>query len=440
MKIIEPRLPKGFRDYMPEEEAARQKMFEIIRSVFERFGFLPLDTPAIEHKDTLTGDDSGFDMHIFTAGINDNKEKLALRFDLTVPLARVVAEHQNEIQKPFKRYQIGKVWRGENPQAGRYREFVQCDGDIVGTSSIIADAEIISLIYEMLKALGITNFLIRINNRKLLNALVTYVGFSEKQLPAVLRIIDKLDKQGWGSVQKELKEDVSFSEAQIEKVKKFLEIKSLNKEEALDIINAMLGKESDEGVIELRDCRRYLEVFGVPKDAWEFDFSIARGLGYYTGIVFESILKDLPELGSVMSGGRYDNLVSRFSSQTIPATGVSLGIDRLFAGLKKLGYLDTQKSLSKILILNFDEDSEDACIKALQKIRKENISAEIYLGNERAMKGQLAYALKREIPFVLIIGSDERKKGIAQFKDLQERTQKEIKLSSIGKDIKKHLK
>lgn len=436
--MIDPGLPKGFRDYLPEEEITRQNMIDTIRSVFERFGFIPLNTPAIERKEILTGGDDHFGMHIFTTGIDGDKEKLALRFDLTVPLARVVSEHQNEIQKPFKRYQIGTVWRGESPQAGRYREFTQCDADIVGSANILADSEIIALMHETLSGLDVGPFRIRVNNRKVLNALASYAGFSKERLPSVLRVVDKIEKQGWKKVQGELLKEGLLT-GQTKKIQDILEIQNSDKEKMLNEARDLLGKESREGISELQECMGYLETFGVPEESWVFDFSVARGLGYYTGIVFESILINLPELGSVMSGGRYDNLVSRFSSQSVPATGVSLGIDRLFAGVRSFKGYKAKKSVSRVLILNFDPESEKTCVEALSAIRKAGIPSEIYLGNEKTMKGQLGYALKREIPFVLIIGSDERKQGIAQLKDLSKRTQNSIPLSSLGKEIRLYI-
>jgi len=439
MKNIEPSLPKGFRDYLPENQIVRQEMLDTIRATFERFGFVPLDTPCIERKEILTGGDDDFGMHIFTAGIDGNNEKLALRFDLTVPLARVVAEHQNEIQKPFKRYQIGKVWRGENPQAGRYREFVQCDADIIGSSNVTADAEIVSIMYVTLFDLGVKKFLIRVNNRKILNSLSEYVEFSKDKTAVVLRTLDKLDKYGWKVVEKELNDESGLSKIQINKIHEFIEISEKDKEKKLNLAEKLLGKfsEAKDGINELRRLILRLNAFGVPNNMWDIDFSVSRGLGYYTGIVFEAILTDLPKLGSVMSGGRYDNLVSRFGSRVVPATGVSLGIDRLFVGLEELKLISLKKSFSKVLVLNFDEESELVCIKALSDMRNCDISSELYLGNEKTMRGQLSYALKKEIPFVVIIGSDERERKVAQVKNLQKREQIEISLDKIGDEIKK---
>ncbi len=436
MSVIKPRLPKGFRDYLPTEELARERMLHSIRRTFERFGFVPLETPGIEFKETLTGGSDDFGMHIFTAGINGENEKLALRFDLPVPLARVVSEHANEIKKPFKRYQIGNVWRGENPQAGRYREFMQCDADIVGSQDILADAEIIALMYAVLSDLGIKNFVIRVNNRKLLNALAVYAGFSETKIPNVLRIVDKLEKQGWGAVKKEFEAE-GLIKKEIDAIQKFLDISEKDHEKALMKAESVLGDKGKEGIGELKKLLEYADAFSIPRNSWMFDFSIARGLGYYTGIVFETVLTDLPKFGSVMSGGRYDNLTERFGAQKIPATGVSLGIDRLFAALKELKLQYAEKSITKALVLNFDAESELLCAKAVNDIRARGIPAEIYLGNEKSMKGQLAYALKNEIPFVIIIGSDERARGVAQIKNLEKREQKEIPLEKLGSEFLK---
>src|SRR3989344_2317244 len=407
-KYINPELAGGFRDYLPEDMIPRQRMFDTIRGVFERFGFIPLDTPALEKEEILTG----------------GEEKLALRFDLTVPLARVIAQYPNEIKKPFKRYQVGPVWRAEKPQAGRFREFTQFDADIVGSASMMADAEIISVMYETMTALGISNFLIKVNNRKILNGLAEYAGFSSEKNVTVLRMIDKLDKQGWDEVQKELI-DCGLELIEAEAIKKFVSIKNSNTEEILGLVESLMKKSATalEGIAELREILNYTQALGVPDDSWEIDLSVARGLGYYTGAVFETILQDLPSFGSVFSGGRYDGLVEKFSPNSVPATGASVGVDRLFVALKELKLVRPIKTVAQVIILNFDKTCEVTCLKTANVLRKAQVSTEIYLGQETTLKGQLAYAVRNEAPVVIIIGSIELQKGFAQIKDMRARKQ-----------------
>lgn len=439
MDRINPRLPSGFRDYLPKEMIPRQKMLNTIRSVFELFGFVPLETPGVEKEEILIGGDPNFNKEIFKLSTREGKEKdVALRFDLTVPLARVIAQYPNEIKKPFKRYQIGTVWRGEKPQAGRYREFIQYDVDIVGSSSMMADAEIIAIIYETMTALGLKKFLIRVNNRKILNGLAELIGFEQKKIASVLRSIDKLDKQGWRAVSSELAEEekkggVGLFKNQINALKNFFEIQSGNQEKVLELVSniadgvpIIMG-----GAEELRQVAENLRALGIPDNKWVIDLSVARGLGYYTGPVFETILTDLPGFGSVCSGGRYDGLVERFSSVSVPATGVSLGVDRLFVAMEELNLLEKRKTLSQVIVLNFDSSCEVYIQEITTEIRRAGIRTEIYLGTESTIKGQLAYALNAEIPVILIVGSEERKKNTVQIKNVGTREQKEVVRSEI---------
>lgn len=438
-KKIDASLASGFRDYLPEDMITRQKMFDTIRGVFETFGFMPLDTPGLEREETLTGGDPNFRMHIFRASLQGGDDKLALRFDLTVPLARVISMYP-ELAKPFRRYQVGKVWRGERPQAGRFREFVQFDADIVGASSFLADAEILALMYQTMTALGVRNFLIKVNNRKILNGLSEFVGFEHALTPKVLRSIDKMDKIGWPGVAEELKKE-GLSDSQLADIKQFVGIRGKNQEETLSQVRSLMttSKSAIQGVEELEGICKHLKSFSIPDEAWTVDLSVARGLGYYTGPVFETILNDLPEIGSVFSGGRYDGLVERFSSQGIPATGASVGVDRLFAALDKLGLIKKIKTTSRVLVLNFDPESEDACIRVLGSLRAEGISSEIYQGKEASLRGQMNHAVKQEVPIVIILGSEERASGKAQVKNLRDRSQVEVPLENIPLFVSKIL-
>jgi histidyl-tRNA synthetase len=413
---VQPELAGGFRDYLPEDMIPRQKMLDTIKTVFERFGFVPLDTPGLEKEEVLTGGDPDFKKQIFRAGLEGGKDALALRFDLTVPLARVIAANP-ELKMPFKRYQFGRCWRGERQQAGRFREFMQLDADVVGSSSIAADAEVITLMYETMRALGFKDqdFVIKISDRRVLNTLADVAGFDPEKMPSVLRTLDKLDKIGWDGVEKEMTLAASLSKEQFKKVKAFIE-----RGDAAAF--APLGTLLD-----------------IPKKSYAFDLSVARGLGYYTGVVFETVLTKLPSIGSIFSGGRYDGLVSRFSNRAIPAVGTSVGVDRLFVAMQKLGMIKKEKRTAQVCVLNFELTAERQCIGAATALRRAGIATNLYLGGEKTLKGQLAYAVIEEYPVVVIIGTDEAKRGVAQVKDMVKRTQTEVKQTDIVSAVQKLL-
>lgn len=445
MQAIEPKLPGGFRDYLPEDMIPRKAMLDTISRTFERFGFAPLDTPGIEKTEILTGGDSNFKKQIYgVVSQGGDENELSLRFDLTVPLARVIAANSGTLKRPFKRYQMGKVWRGERQQAGRYREFVQCDADIVGSSRASADAEIIALMDATMRALGFSNFLIRVNNRKILNGLAMYAGFEEWKTEPVLRALDKLGKQPWEEVAKELsdKNGAYLSETQIERIEKFLKIKSTNYKKVLEEASSLMKGIviAEEGIQELSEVAKYLEWFGVPESAWTIDLSVARGLGYYTGTIYETILMDLPQIGSVFSGGRYDNLIARFGGNDVPAVGTSIGVDRLFAAMEQLNLVQREKTVTEVLFLNFDEAGERDIVKYTFVLREAGINTEFFVGNEENLKGQLAYAVTMEIPIVVIIGANEAEKSTALVKNMKERTQEEIKQKQLVEKVKEILK
>lgn len=424
---IKPELPGGFRDYGPADAILRQRLLEKIRKTFEDFGFDPMETPAVERTEVLTGGERESAKIIFNvrgskdlpAGQARKGSDSSLRFDLTVPLARFIALNP-EIPKPFKRYQIGQVWRGESPQAGRYREFLQADVDIVGSSSLGADAEIIAVIYSVFINLGIQNFLIKINDRKLLNDLPSFAGFPEKKLWDVLRTIDKKDRLGDTAVRKEL-------------------IKIVKKKAADKIMNEFLktGIPSSDSMKKLGALLELLDAMGIDKDKRTLDFSVVRGLGYYTGPVFESVLTKLPQRGSVAGGGRYDTLTVPFTGEKIPAVGVSFGVDRLLAALDELGLLKKKPTVTKVLILNLLPAASKEYLSLAKTLRAANINTAIYLGDDRAFQAQLAYAVKKEIPYVIIYGEEERKKGAVTIKNLATREQKEIPKGNILQYFKK---
>ncbi|TSC82101.1 MAG: histidyl-tRNA synthetase [Parcubacteria group bacterium Gr01-1014_20] len=431
---IKPELGGGLRDYLPKDMIPRQKILDTIRGVFESFGFLPIDTPAIEKKVILTGGDPEFKKQLFEIKSPDGEGDLALRFDLTVPLARVVSAYPNEIKKPFKRYQVGKVFRGERSQAGRFKEFLQFDADIVGAPSVLADAEIVVLMNETLTRLGVKNFLIRINNRKILNGLAEFAGFKEEKTGEVLRAIDKLDRDGWSSVEKDLSIKLKSKDS-IKAIKEFINL-SISGEPLVRAGKIMKkSPTASMGVEELERISGYLKAYGIPEKNWKIDFSVARGLGYYTGPVFEAVLKDLPQIGSIFSGGRYDDLVARFGGQTIPATGASVGVDRLFAAIEKLGLVDSQTSIAKVIVLNFDENCVEYVAEITAKLRRAGIATNLYLGQEKSLKGQLAYAISEGYEYVVLAGSEEKSSAKVQVKNIKLRTQTTVSLKDIEKGI-----
>ena len=426
-RSIDPSLAAGFKDYLPRDMVPRQRIVDTIRSVFERFGFAPLDTPGLEREEVLTGGDPNFQMKIFRSRLREEDEGLALRFDLTVPLARVVSLYPDQIAKPFKRYQVGKVWRGEKPQAGRYREFVQFDADIVGSSRTMADAEIIALIYETMVALGLSRFLIRVNNRKVLNGLAMSIGFDQERTTDVLRIIDKLESHGWDNVSGELAEKIGLNSNQLSKLKQFLDLSADNPSNLLVELATIMGNQAgaSEGMRELAEITQHLEALNVPSKNWVIDLSVARGLGYYTGPVFETVLTDLPSIGSVFSGGRFDALVERFGGPSIPATGASIGVDRLFSAMEKLDLLPEGETVTQVLILNFNPEAEFECERIAHSLRVAGFCTEIYLGKEVTISGQMAYAVRQGIPITILIGEREKARGTCQIKDMIRRVQVE---------------
>lgn len=435
---LKPELAGGFRDFAPADAIIKQRLLEKIRKTFEEFGFDPLETPAVEKTETLLGGEETSDQIIFRlnpakrggAEIKDvKKDQLALRFDLTVPLARFLAANP-ELPKPFRRYQIGRVWRGERQQAGRWREFTQADIDIVGSSSAEADAEIIFIIYQLFKNLGLNRFLLKINNRKILSCLPAWAGFPEKKLFEVLRLLDKKDKIGEENVKKELLRVITKKSA--EKIFSFLNIEGDAKTKLTRVKeNFKNCDQAQEGVKELAEIARLLGAMKIDQENWEIDFSTVRGLGYYTGTIFETLLLAAPEFGSVASGGRYDKLMISFTGEKIPAVGISIGVDRLLAALEKMGLLKKKPTKVRVLILNLSAELRNEYYTFAEVLRGAGIATEIYLGDDRAFQAQLAYAVKKEVPYVLIYGDAEKQKNVVTVKNMAAREQKEIPKTNI---------
>ena len=406
MKKVEPRTLAGFMELLPDEQILFNQIKEKIENTYKRYGFLPLDTPGIELADVLlakAGGETEKQIYKFQKGDTD----LALRFDLTVPLAKYVAKNYGNLSFPFRRYQIGKVYRGERAQKGRYREFYQCDIDIIGDEELdlINDAEIPSIIYTIFKELGFENFTIKINNRKILNGLFESISQKENAVE-ILRIIDKIEKIGKEAVKEEL-EKIGIENNQIKNIIDFIEIEGtsdekLEKLEKLGIDNETYIK----GIEELKTVVKNIRLFGVPDANFKVDLTIARGLDYYTGTVYETFLNDYREIGSVCSGGRYENLAEYYIDKPLPGVGVSIGLTRLFYKLNELNIIKAnKKSIADVLIIPIVENLEEP-IKLATKLRNSGINTEIYLNNKK-LKAKFKYANKLKIPYVIVMGQDE---------------------------------
>ncbi|MPY95688.1 MAG: histidine--tRNA ligase [Acidimicrobiia bacterium] len=415
---IEPRTLKGFRDYPPALAIAREELMERARAVYRSYGYVPIDTPALEYTEILLGKGGEeADKQLFRfedAGGRD----VALRFDLTVPFARFAAQHVGSLGTPFKRYHLAPVWRGENPQRGRFREFVQCDFDTIGTTSNAADVEVSLVIADLLPALGFERFTVRVNNRKLLNGLLDSLGLADRAGP-VLRALDKLPKVGREAVVAEMGEVAGVERDRAERVLGLVSLEGTNAE-VLDRIEAESGG-ADWAAAGLRDLRQLLAVadaVGVPEGRIRVDLSIARGLDYYTGTVYETFLDELPGIGSVCSGGRYDDLASLYTRQVLPGVGASLGLDRLLAAMEQLELLSGVSTAADVLVTQFDAAHLAAYAAAAARLRRAGIGAEVY-PDPRKLGAQLGYADKRGFPLALIAGPDELERGVWQLADLR---------------------
>ncbi|HMQ01725.1 MAG TPA: histidine--tRNA ligase [Candidatus Doudnabacteria bacterium] len=395
---IEPRTLKGFRDYGAREQAARQTMFATIQTVFEQFGFSPLSTPVLEFKEILMGKYGDDEKLVYSFQDNGGRD-VAMRYDLTVPLARYVAQNQGSLQWPFKRYQIAPVWRADNPQKGRLREFYQCDVDVVGTDNVLADAEVIACVAKALEALGLSNYKIRINDR------AVFAEFSQE----TIRIIDKVEKIGIESMTEEMRErGVSATEISAA-IKLVLDGKQAVPQRLAEVIN-ILNQFSLNGQID-------------------FDTTIARGLDYYSGTVFEIVLPEKPEYGSIAAGGRYDGLLSQFSAEDLPAVGASIGIDRLYGALDELGLLP-QTATATVLVLNLAASAQTDYLALAGELRAAGIKTELYYEPAKLDK-QFKYAERRGIIWAVIFGSEEQASGKVKLKNLTTREQLEVPRSEL---------
>ena len=419
MEKMKPRTLSGFMELLPTPQQQMERIMEVLRRTYALYGFTPLDTPLIEASEVLLakgGGETEKQIYRFTKGDAD----LSLRFDLTVPLAKYVALHYNELSFPFRRYQIGKVYRGERAQRGRFREFYQADIDVIGDGKldITNEAEIPAIIYQTFTELGLQRFQIRVNNRRILNGFYAMQGLTERA-GDIMRTVDKLDKIGTDKVRTLLTEDVGLTEGQAEEILKFIAITGSN-DQVLAALEGYAGRNEvfDEGLAQLKTVVKYLGSFGVPEENFAVDLTIARGLDYYTGTVYETTLLDHPEIGSVCSGGRYDNLAEYYTDKQLPGVGISIGVTRLFYVLGEQGMLnpDLPTAPADVLILPMTDDLS-AAISLATQLRENGIRAQIH-GENKKFKQKISYADKLGIPYVIFLGEDEINAGVVACKDM----------------------
>jgi len=430
---IQPRVPRGMRDLLPQTMLRRQFVVGELEKVFQRFGFEPLQTPVLELRETLMGK-YGEDAEklIYDAQHREGKENLSLRYDLTVPLTRVVASNPSLV-KPFKRYQIAPVWRAERPQKGRYREFYQCDVDIVGSKSMLADAEIVALIFTVLTRLGFKSFVTKINNRKVLTGIGQYAGVPPELLGSLYRSIDKLDKVGRDAVRDEMLQN-QIPSAVVNRMMGLLEVPP----DALADLRKRLESIpiACAGVDELEQLARYLKDSNIPRANYQFDFSMVRGLAYYTGPIYETLVTE-PKIGSLTGGGRYDELMGLFSHQSLPMTGTSFGIERIIDVMDELAMYPATvgKTVTQVMVTIFDADLVGASIRVANELRAAGINTELALDVEGLGK-QLKYAGTKGIPFAVIVGPEEAAARQATLRDLATGEQTAVGESELAEVVR----
>ena len=431
---MKPKTLPGFMELLPNEQILFNKMKETIQKSYEKYGFLPLDTPIIEDANVLlakAGGETEKQIYRFNKGEND----LALRFDLTVPLAKYVTEYYDKLSFPFKRYQIGKVYRGEKPQRGRYREFYQCDVDIIGDGklSTLNDAELPAIIYDTFKNLGFDEFTICINNRKILNGLFASLKL-EKESAEILRVIDKIDKIGPDKVKAELLEDIS--ELKVNTIMKFITIDGTNQEKLQALKDMNIEDEVyQEGLKELTEVLKFIKIFGVPEENIKLDLTIARGLDYYTGTVYETFLNKYRNMGSICSGGRYDNLAEFYTDRKMPGVGISIGLSRLFFQLMDNNIISAKnQTISDVLIVSMTNEYEK-CAEIATIIRENGLKAQINLEDQKLGK-KFKYANNICVKYVIVIGEDEIKNNVVALKNMDTGEQQTVSLEDAIKILK----
>lgn len=451
MASIKPSVPKGTRDFSPAEMAKRNFIFDTIKSVFRKYGYQQIETPAMENLSTLTGKygDEGDKLMFKILNSGDylskvNPEKLtthnsnlitseisekALRYDLTVPFARYVVQHQNEITFPFKRFQVQPVWRADRPQKGRYREFFQCDADVVGSDSLLNEAEFILIYDEALSNLGLKDFTIKINNRKILSGIAELIDKSDNIIDLTVAI-DKLDKIGFDGVVKELLER-GFTEADIEKIKPVILLQGSNEQKLQSLRSALSTSTTGlKGCEEIETVFNYLKSCKIQRATIELDITLARGLNYYTGAIFEVKTNEVA-MGSIGGGGRYDDLTGMFGLKDLTGVGISFGADRIYDVMEELNLFPaTTNQSTQVLICCFDKEGEQYALPLLQQLRSKNINSELYSAGAK-IKKQMDYANNKQIPYVILIGSDEMQSGLLSFKNMQSGEQEKLSADAI---------
>ncbi len=425
MNLIQPRTLKGFRDYLPEIMMPREQAMQTARTVFRRYGFAPIDTPTLEYLEILTGkgsDETDRQMYRFT---DHGGREVGMRFDLTIPLARFAAQHASTLGLPFKRYHIAPVWRGENTQAGRYREFVQCDFDTIGTESVVADIEVLVVIHDLMTSLGFTRFKIHLNNRQVLSGLLEHLGLVDRSVP-VLRSLDKLAKIGVEATIAEMQSAAGVTADQARAVLKLAELAG-TAEEVLAALPDVTGNNptAATGIARLSEIIAGATASGVPSGCVQLDVGIARGLDYYTGVVFETFLGDLPGIGSVCSGGRYDNLAGLYTKQHLPGVGASLGLDRLLAAMEQLEMIPAVRTPAPVFIPYFEADRLADYLRLATVVRSAGYGAEVY-PEPKKLGQQLKYADSRGHTIALVAGGRELDAGRIQVKNLQHKISTEV--------------
>jgi histidyl-tRNA synthetase len=434
--LIQPRTLRGFRDYLPPLMIPREHLLEQARRVYRSYGYAPIDTPALEYLEILGGKAGEESDKLIYHFKDHGGREVALRFDLTVPFARFAAQYINQLGMPFKRYHMGPVWRGENVQHGRYREFWQCDFDTIGTTANASDIEVALVIHDLMHALGFARFEIRINNRLVLNGLLEEMGLA-KQVTPLLRALDKLPKVGAEAVMAEMIEKAGASRTQAERILVLAGMQGGNRE-----ILARLEREfganarAANGIARLRELVTVLRDVGIAEERIRLDLSIARGLDYYTGTVYETFLTDKPDIGSVCSGGRYDNLASLYTKQVLPGVGASLGLDRLLAAMEELGLLPKVSTPAPVLVVQFAAEYVGAYQHMARQLRGEGIGVEVY-PEAKKVGQQLKYAESRGFRIALIAGPDEFAQGMWQVKDLARREQINVPATEVAAAVRK---
>jgi histidyl-tRNA synthetase len=432
--MITPRTLKGFRDYLPEQMIPRERLVATAQRVYRSYGFSPIDTPALEYLEILAGkggEESDKQMYRFT---DHGGREVGMRFDLTVPLARFAAQHFNELGTPFKRYHIATVWRGENTQRGRYREFMQCDFDTIGTLSPVADIETALVIHDLLRAIGFEQFTIHVNNRLVLNGLLAKLGLAEKS-KAVLIALDKVHKIGPEKVAEEMTATAGATPQQAKQVLRLAEIGGANDVVLKELGALVAGNDIGEaGVTRLTELLSAVQAAGVPAERIKIDAAIARGLDYYTGTIFETFLDALPTLGSICSGGRYDNLAELYTNQKLPGIGASLGLDRLLAGMEELGMLPKVSTPAEIFIPYFDAARLHDYLRLATQLRAAGFGVEVF-PEPKKLGQQLKYADRRGFRVALVAGETEFAAGTIQVKNLATTTSETVPLTAAATEL-----